>query len=265
MKNRHATKTAIRRLAVCATLALLGSNMLITTVIAGPPPGPPPGPHHPGPPPPAFHPVGPPPGHHHPGPPGGPFFPGPGIGPPILPGPPPPVFHPIRLHPPGFILPILPPEHLLITLAAGTFYFHAGNFYRPAPGGYVVIEAPIGATITALPPGFTTVNVRGVTYYSYGGIYYVQSPNGYVVVEKPVAQATPPATTVVAVVITNVPTLNVRSGPSQSAAIVTTLPMGTEVKVLASQEGWYFVQLADGLQGWLLARFTNPQPAQPQG
>ena len=172
--------------------------------------------------------------------------------------------HPIRLHPPGFILPILPPDRFLISLAAGTFYFYAGNFYRPAPGGYVVIEAPIGAAIAALPPGYTTINLRGTTYYSYGGVYYVQSPNGYVVVERPVVEAPPPASILTMVAI-NVASLNVRAEPSLQAAIVTSLPMGSEVKVVASQGGWYFVQLDNGLQGWLLAKFTRPLVAPAQG
>jgi uncharacterized protein YraI len=53
--------------------------------------------------------------------------------------------------------------------------------------------------------------------------------------------------------------LNVRSGPSTTFPIITTVPNGTEMTVLGrnATNTWLNVQLADGTEGWVTRSLTN--------
>jgi uncharacterized protein YgiM (DUF1202 family) len=61
----------------------------------------------------------------------------------------------------------------------------------------------------------------------------------------------------IAVVTTGL--LNVRSGPSTTFPIITTVPNGTEMTVLGrnATNTWLNVQLADGTEGWVTRSLTN--------
>jgi len=45
--------------------------------------------------------------------------------------------------------------------------------------------------------------------------------------------------------------LNMRSGPGTSNPVVSTLPNGTELKILGDRDGWLEVQTPDGQRGWV--------------
>lgn len=54
--------------------------------------------------------------------------------------------------------------------------------------------------------------------------------------------------------------LNVRAAPDAGAAIIATLPPdATAIEVVAYQDGWSRINLAEG-SGWVSARFLDPRP-----
>ena len=49
----------------------------------------------------------------------------------------------VVLPPVGILLPLLPPDCVLLDIAGGPFYYANGTYYRPWPeGGYVVVDPP---------------------------------------------------------------------------------------------------------------------------
>jgi len=50
--------------------------------------------------------------------------------------------------------------------------------------------------------------------------------------------------------IVNLSVINMRSHPSESAELVSQALLGTPVKVLKFEDGWYFIQTPDGYLGW---------------
>ena len=67
------------------------------------------------------------------------------------------------------------------------FYFSAGIWYAPGPGGFVVVRPPFGLVVSVLPPYYSTVWIGGLPYYYADNVYYTYDPvqNGYVVVDPP--------------------------------------------------------------------------------
>mgnify|MGYP001191868892 CR=1 FL=1 len=57
--------------------------------------------------------------------------------------------------------------------------------------------------------------------------------------------------------VVNVSSLNVRSTPSKSSAVVEVLPLGANVTILGKKHGWYHVRLADGNVGWVMGAFVS--------
>jgi hypothetical protein len=61
--------------------------------------------------------------------------------------------------------------------------------------------------------------------------------------------------------------VNVRAAPSSSAARLTTLATGTQVRVQEEQANpdgaWYRIRLSDGRDGWLSGRYTTGYPISP--
>ncbi len=56
--------------------------------------------------------------------------------------------------------------------------------------------------------------------------------------------------------------LNVRTGPSTSNTIITTIPNGTRVTILGDSGNWYNVRLPDGRIGWVSKDYIKPDGAQ---
>jgi len=53
--------------------------------------------------------------------------------------------------------------------------------------------------------------------------------------------------------------VNVRSVPSTSGQILTALPVGQRAQLLGQEGEWYHVRLSDGEEGYVSARWTEPQ------
>ncbi|SEA43330.1 DUF6515 family protein [Microbulbifer marinus] len=98
----------------------------------------------------------------------------------------------------GFVAPILPAGYISLAVGGNPYYYHGGYFYRPAPSGYVVVSAPLGASVLSLPASAVQIQIGGFTYYQYADAYYQWHPahRAYVVVPPPAGApvaAPPPA------------------------------------------------------------------------
>jgi len=89
--------------------------------------------------------------------------------------------------PRGFVYHSLPEGYRPYYWGGRRFYFNAGVWYEPGPGGFIVSRPPVGLVIYALPPYYSTVWFGGVPYYYADDVYYVWRPdlNGYAVAEPP--------------------------------------------------------------------------------
>ena len=86
---------------------------------------------------------------------------------------------------------VLPRGFISIRLGGFSYYYSEGEYYRPCPGGYVIVPPPVGACIPSLPSAYQTVVIEGSPYYYYDGVYYRQVPNGYTVVPVGLAKSIP--------------------------------------------------------------------------
>jgi hypothetical protein len=82
---------------------------------------------------------------------------------------------------------VLPDGYRPVYFHGSPFYFSAGVWYGPGPGGFVVVRPPFGVVIPVLPPYYSTVWFGGVPYYYADNVYYTFDPtqNGYQVVPPP--------------------------------------------------------------------------------
>ncbi|MFA0811437.1 DUF6515 family protein [Microbulbifer epialgicus] len=133
----------------------------------------------------------------------------------------------------GFIAPVLPRNHVRVAVGGHPYYYHGGHFYRHGPRGYVVVNAPLGASVVTLPTSAVRVQVGGVTYYRYADAYYqwVPANRTYVVVAPPTPVAVVPAPVVAAPAAAPAPTTvpdTPNPGPDgfQPGQVVETLPTG---------------------------------------
>jgi hypothetical protein len=98
-------------------------------------------------------------------------------------------FHPYywghNWHPLGYVSVSLATDAILLSIANNQYYYDEGVYYQPAPGGYSVVPAPIGAIVSSLPPGSETTMVGDDYYYYYGGAFYVNTGNSFQVVTAP--------------------------------------------------------------------------------
>jgi hypothetical protein len=88
-------------------------------------------------------------------------------------------------HPLGYFAISLARDAFLLSVANQQFYYENGVYYQPAPGGYSVVPAPLGAIVSVLPPGYETTMVGNDYYFYYGGAFYIDTGNGYQVVQAP--------------------------------------------------------------------------------
>jgi hypothetical protein len=82
---------------------------------------------------------------------------------------------------------VLPGGYRPVYFHGSPYYFSAGVWYGPGPGGFVVVRPPYGVVISVLPPYYSTVWFGGVPYYYADNVYYTWDPtqNGYTVVPPP--------------------------------------------------------------------------------
>jgi len=69
------------------------------------------------------------------------------------------VRHPAQRH--GKVVVGLPKNHRAVSVGRTRYFYHHGTFYRKAPVGYAVVNAPPGAVVFDLPIGFRAVLVGG--------------------------------------------------------------------------------------------------------
>ena len=87
------------------------------------------------------------------------------------------------------IIRTLPARAFRLTYGGLHYYYHAGLYYKPYWGGYIIVTAPVGLRIRNLPVGFTKIIVSGSHYYFHSGVFYVHHVEGdynFQVVEAPV-------------------------------------------------------------------------------
>lgn len=155
--------------------------------------------------------------------------------------------------------------NVVINHQHNTYNYYGGHYYRHSGGVYVMVSPSFGVVVPSLPVGFVAVTIGGIVYYQSYGIYYRPAPTGYVVVEVPVS-AEKPKTEVASTVVVKHELVNVRVGPSKKQDVVTTVKGGDMLNVLGQSPDWYFVELQDGTQGWVMEKFVAPvkEPKAPE-
>jgi hypothetical protein len=113
------------------------------------------------------------------------------------------------------------------------YYTHRGLFYRPGPGGYVVVRPPAGIIVPSLPIGFARIYFNNVLYFRFNDIYYRPTTGGYIVVQTPTVVVTPPPVTVVT---------------TQPAVVATTTPAPVVAEPVAAGDSDYQSFYVDGIQ-----------------
>ncbi|MCW8126070.1 DUF6515 family protein [Microbulbifer halophilus] len=123
----------------------------------------------------------------------------------------------------GLTAPMLPFGVVNLAVGGRPYYYHSGHFYRPAPTGYRVVTAPLGASVTSLPGSAVRVETGSGIYYRYASAYYRWRPasRSYAVVPPPAG--TPVAATKAA------PTRASGYNPGQ---VVEDLPTGYTAEII---------------------------------
>jgi hypothetical protein len=87
----------------------------------------------------------------------------------------------------GVVVATLPHEAVIVHSGQSRYWFHAGVWYRPQHGHYVVVAPPVGVFVPALPAFYTTLVFGGFTYYYANEAYYAwrDAPHQYEVVAPP--------------------------------------------------------------------------------
>lgn len=89
-------------------------------------------------------------------------------------------------HPWGFFVAALATTAIIVSIENQQYHYDQGVFYVQEGDGYVVVEAPQGATVTVIPSEAKEVEVSPtVNNYYYGNTYYEKSDGGYTVVPPP--------------------------------------------------------------------------------
>lgn len=132
-------------------------------------------------------------------------------------------------------------------------------YWRHSPG-YFAVRPAIGTLYLSLPLGCAGLYIGGSIYYFFDSVYYRPVPSGYVVVAPPMATVPPITSGEVEYtrVSVTVELLNVRSGPGNEHAVIRQLRQGEILEVEEDSDGWLYVTLSDGQQGWVDARYTAP-------
>jgi hypothetical protein len=108
-------------------------------------------------------------------------------------------YHHDHYYPPrGYAVAALPHGSIAVGYGGGSYYYHAGVWFAPVGGRFVVALPPIGIVVPLLPPAYATLWIGGTPYYYANGVYYAQAPGqDYTVVAPPpgaeVAQPLPAA------------------------------------------------------------------------
>lgn len=80
----------------------------------------------------------------------------------------------------------LPFGAVALTLGNRHYHYWDGLYYHPYPGGYAIVQPPIGLVVPVLPPSAVSIVIGGRSYYRYQSVFYLPlGGNGYRVVETP--------------------------------------------------------------------------------
>ena len=85
----------------------------------------------------------------------------------------------------GSAVRVLPSGSTSIGWQGGTWYFHAGVWFRPAGARFVVAVPPAGIEAPYLPPSSVPLWIGGAPYYYANGTYYAPANGGFAVVRQP--------------------------------------------------------------------------------
>ncbi|MFC3880407.1 DUF6515 family protein [Algoriphagus namhaensis] len=89
-------------------------------------------------------------------------------------------------HPWGFFVATLAVTAVVVSVNNQDYHYDEGVFYVQDGDGYVVVEAPQGATVKVIPSDAKEVEVSPtVNNYYYGNTYYEKADGGYTVVPPP--------------------------------------------------------------------------------
>lgn len=88
---------------------------------------------------------------------------------------------------PNYRVRTLPRNYTRIVVRDKIYFYFSGIFYWPSDIGYVVINAPIGATVAYLPTGYISFYLGPRRYFYVNLTYFLWLPDTrqYIVVEKP--------------------------------------------------------------------------------
>lgn len=88
---------------------------------------------------------------------------------------------------PNYRVRTLPRNYTRIVVRDKIYFYFSGIFYWPSDIGYVVINAPVGATVAYLPTGYISFYLGPRRYFYVNLTYFLRLPDTrqYVVVEKP--------------------------------------------------------------------------------
>lgn len=157
------------------------------------------------------------------------------------------------------------------TGATGTAYVIDGALNLrsgPSLGNSVITVMPNGAAVSLT--GETSGGFLGVVYNGTSGwafADYLRTGGSAPAPSQP-APSNPGVGDVVTGSAVTTDALNMRSGPSTSNGIITTMPRGATVELMGSaQDGWYPVRYAGNKgwasSGWLSIGASAPAPTQP--
>jgi len=87
----------------------------------------------------------------------------------------------------GVVVGTLPREAIVVHSGPTRYWFHAGVWYRPQHGRYVVVGPPVGVFVPVLPAFYTTIALGGFTYFYANDTYYAwrEAQHQYEVVPAP--------------------------------------------------------------------------------
>jgi uncharacterized protein YgiM (DUF1202 family) len=144
------------------------------------------------------------------------------------------------------------------------YFYFSGIYYRPAPSGFIVVDAPIGSIVINLPVGYRRIWVGSDRYYVYGSVFYRRVPSGYLVVDPPtsvviedkIPDLVQPRETATGKVSVAASVLNVRVGPGLRYPAIYQIHEGYILEIHGREDGWLYVQLPNEEYGWVMTEYT---------
>ncbi len=158
-----------------------------------------------------------------------------------------------------------------VQLSDGTIGYAKSEYLTPGAAYYGVVTATkliVRSSTSTLSQAITTLSYGSVVeLLAYDGLWYkIRYGNGdtgyvsaeYISLDLSLATATP----YVVYGYINASYLNIRSSTSTDTTIITKLPIGTCVEILAYDGLWYKIRLSDGREGYASAEYISLTPVE---